>query len=718
MKVMEESPREMELYPFGPQMLSGIPHAIPYGCPSMRMQVICEWSAGTALDEAGVCVLGSTKIDGEVEPGSDQCVMMASHFTMLNFHAKPIIYVVIDAEKHAAEPRRLKPNLAVDASREESIALEDLQQGLGRMFGTHTILTGFGLAGTLEALNLAAPLIQAVDFATNSAFYNLLEQYARAKKKLFTLKRDPCLSLSEVVYLLSDEQVELHKFKGEDRRCELIDTIWAARIIAWSLAPVIKAMSRVPWLLPVRAQSWLGLGTSLESISPLTDEGKFVEGVGTQVDREGNPFPHQIAGEVNLGEFLKGAWSVTSGVKEGSDVLVEAEILSDWLGPTLEQIERARRQFQNPDIQFDIGEMARACEPRIAVQEYHIAAAVDSAPRVRTRVAYSEDLPIAKRHLKFLPGETLAVEVDVRGQPDEVMEVDASGNAVVQVRQIEVVAERETGPAHKPIILSKSRPAREFVVPGVPQRLRRVAPEMDFLTKKRDKAELLSERQAILKQMAGTLHSYDPPRLLEIDQALIERHGFEWSRAGDGRRRAGPEGMGMSLDEADATAAAAAAPPVIRPDYVSRPTNYNRLPPRAPRTWASTSSTVSTSTALPPIGTIFTPMTGASASTSSSTAPPRQTSSSHAAPATPTVPVRSSTMMKTPGLLASAGAQPTTARVVHGPQSPVSMAPVSPAETLGTLRATASTTAATATTAAAPTGASARPPPPPVPPRK
>ena len=76
---------------------------------------------------------------------------------MLNFHANPIIYVVIDAEKHAAEPRRLKPNLAVDTCREESIPLEELQQGLGQMFGTHTILTGFGLAGTLEALNLAAP---------------------------------------------------------------------------------------------------------------------------------------------------------------------------------------------------------------------------------------------------------------------------------------------------------------------------------------------------------------------------------------------------------------------------------------------------------------------------------------------------------------------------------------------------------------------------------
>ena len=190
--------------------------------------------------------------------------------------------------------------------------------------------------------------------------------------------------------------------------------------------------------------------------------------------------------------------------------------------------------------------------------------------------------------------------------------------------------------------------------------------------------------------------------------------------------------MGVSLDEAAAAATAAAAPPVIRPDYMSRPTNYNRLPARTPRTWAAPSSTTSTSTVvLPSISGIFASMAGTSASISSSTAPQRQTSSSRAASATPTVQAQSSTvttatprvagaplMLKTPSLLASAGAQPTTARVVHGPQSPVAMPPVSPADTLGSLRATVSTTAATATTTAAPTGASARPPPPPVPPRK
>ena len=65
---------------------------------------------------------------------------------------------------------------------------------------------------------------------------------------------------------------------------------------------------------------------------------------------------------------------------------------------------------------------------------------------------------------------------------------------------------------------------------------------MDFLTKKRDKAELLTEKHAILQQATGTIHSYESPRLLEIDAALIDRHGFEWSRAGDGRRRAVTEG--------------------------------------------------------------------------------------------------------------------------------------------------------------------------------
>ena len=171
--------------------------------------------------------------------------------------------------------------------------------------------------------------------------------------------------------------------------------------------------------------------------------------------------------------------------------------------------------------------MARACGPRIAVQEYHIAAAVDNAPHVRTRISYSEDLPIAKKHPKFLPAETLAVEVDARGQPDELKEVDAFGNEVVKVRNIEVVTERATGPANGPIVPNKRKRAREFVVPGVPQRPKRVEPAMDFLTKKRDKAELLAEKHAILQRATGTIHSYESPRLLEIETALIDRHGFE-----------------------------------------------------------------------------------------------------------------------------------------------------------------------------------------------
>ena len=328
--------------------------------------------------------------------------------------------------------------------------------------------------------------------------------------------------------------------------------------------------------------------------------------------------------------------------------------------------------------------------------------------------------------------------MDVRGQPDEVKEIDASGKEVVRVREMEVVAERETGPAHRPIAPNKRKPAHEFLVPGVPHRAKGTEPAMDFLTKKRDKAELLAERNAILRGMEGALSSFEPPRLLEIDEALIARHGFEWSRPGDGRHRPVPEGMGISLDEAAAVFQAAAAAPVIRPDYAPRSTNYNRLPARAPRglTESVSVSSAASAVVLPPISTIFGSATGTSTSSSSSTAPQRQTSSSHAVPATPAVPARSSmtttatprmagatagasSTLKTPSLLASAGVPPTTVRVVHGYQSPVAMQPISPGEALGTVHTTASTASATSTVSAAPSGAPARSTPPPhVPPRK
>ncbi len=61
----------------------------------------------------------------------------------------------------------------------------------------------------------------------------------------------------------------------------------------------------------------------------------------------------------------------------------------------MEKMAEAQKYFRNPSILYSSDEIAMAYAPREAVQIYQIGRTVDSADHMRTRVALSEDLPVA-----------------------------------------------------------------------------------------------------------------------------------------------------------------------------------------------------------------------------------------------------------------------------------------------------------------------------------
>ena len=75
-------------------------------------------------------------------------------------------------------------------------------------------------------------------------------------------------------------------------RCELLDTMWQSRIASWSLALILKAMRKVPWLLPVLAMIWEGMGLALEALAPRGegDTETFPLGRSSDRDARGEPY--------------------------------------------------------------------------------------------------------------------------------------------------------------------------------------------------------------------------------------------------------------------------------------------------------------------------------------------------------------------------------------------------------------------------------------------
>ncbi len=155
-------------------------------------------------------VLATTKIESPIAPDSQLCYMEATHVTVLNLRMNPILDLVINSED-PYEPRRLLPNIAVDTTQEQAMNLVEVQRGLGQMLGIDTIFLVWGVA-SLEALHLAVSGIQTLDLATNSAFYSMMQQFAKGKGVVCNIRRDPSMSLPEVVKLLSNGLCDIRKF--------------------------------------------------------------------------------------------------------------------------------------------------------------------------------------------------------------------------------------------------------------------------------------------------------------------------------------------------------------------------------------------------------------------------------------------------------------------------------------------------------------------------
>ena len=112
--------------------------------------------------------------------------------------------------------------------------------------------------------------------------------------------------------------------------------------------------------------------------------------------------------------------------------------------------------------------MAKAYAPRQAVQMYQMGRTVDSADHMRTRVAISEDLPLATRHGVFRAGETLKVELHPKGQPILEMEQDAMGIIRPVLHEIDAIMTRVVGPAQRQTFVDRTKTAQIFKRPGAP----------------------------------------------------------------------------------------------------------------------------------------------------------------------------------------------------------------------------------------------------------
>ena len=110
--------------------------------------------------------------------------------------------------------------------------LVEVQRWLGQMLGIDTIFLVWGVE-SVESLYLSVYRIQTLDFAHNSAFYSMLQHFAKAKGLECNIRRDPGMSLPEVVKLLSNGLCDIRKFEEQEFRCELLDAMWITRITSW-----------------------------------------------------------------------------------------------------------------------------------------------------------------------------------------------------------------------------------------------------------------------------------------------------------------------------------------------------------------------------------------------------------------------------------------------------------------------------------------------------
>ena len=106
---------------------------------------------------------------------------------------------------------------------DQGISLLDAQLALGELCGMDTVFVCWDAPLVLMELQLAVPAIQVIDLSHNPILFNLLDQFAKQKGVPCTLRRDPGLSLPEVVLLLTGGQVNIRKHGDLQRRLELLD---------------------------------------------------------------------------------------------------------------------------------------------------------------------------------------------------------------------------------------------------------------------------------------------------------------------------------------------------------------------------------------------------------------------------------------------------------------------------------------------------------------
>ena len=293
------------------------------------------------------------------------------------------------------------------------------------------------------------------------------------------------------------------------------------------------------------------------------------------------------------------------------------------------------------------------------------------------------------------------------------------------LHEIDAIVTREVGPAQRPAFVNRSKPAQVCKLPGASDASSGLLlGGTDFMARKAERRELLKRRDELRALVRSGVSSYARSELQTVEQRLVEEQGFEWALDGSGV--AVPQGMGRS---ANAQLPDTGAESHLRPDFSVREAEYFRTGGiRKGRTGMEVGIGVSQARSIGSADSSTAPTTASNAGATEATTASVSTSVSVSStsmvaeatlPAPPAHPhIKTTPMRATPGTSAATGVshstgsstlaqEPTSAasflmhpltgiatavgsmlRGTPGLQVPVSMKPVSPADSLAAAPAT------------------------------
>ena len=126
------------------------------------------------------------------------------------------------------------------------------------------------------------------------------------------MRRDPSLSLPEVVKFLTNCKANIRKQVERVFRYDVIEALWTAKIAKWIRVPLFKAMDMVPYLGPIQAQLYESYGVPVEFLMPhdVDEETEFPDGKANTKDVSNKKVFAPVSAK-DVRNFGNGAWGAS-----------------------------------------------------------------------------------------------------------------------------------------------------------------------------------------------------------------------------------------------------------------------------------------------------------------------------------------------------------------------------------------------------------------------